>query len=269
MYKNVFGNNKFKDDELISCGYSNGGGMQGGFSSVYIRKNNEGKITLETKEAATHSDRIVTKTYSKKKKNLNMIKDLIINYNMYKASKKKMSPYIAYDADTSNLSVSFSGGDYFNISSEQLLSEDESKHLYEIRDTLYSLAKGEAVIEVEPHEIALILDGYQLGYLMNESDGVEALLPELNKYRFEDYNNCAKATTISISLNTEGLPSSSHLSKGLLVYSPTSSQLLFLYDDYDGEEELYILGELEYLDDSAIELIKSMTDEEYSIYPRK
>ena len=269
MYRNTFGSNKFKDDELISCGFSTGGGMQGGFSSVYIRKDKDGNVTLETKYASNHAERIETKTYTSSQEDLEMIKNLIINYNMYKASKKKMSPYIAYDADTSNLSVSFSGGDYFNISSEQLLSQDESEHLYEIRDTLYSLAKGDPVIEIEPHEIALILDGYQLGYLMNESIAVETLLPKLDDYTFEDYEECAKANTINIILDTEGLPSSTSISKGSLAYSPTSSQLLFLYDDYDGEEELYILGELEYLSDSSLELIKNMTDEEYTIYPRK
>ena len=63
MAISIFKGRQLSQSNLLTCRYTVGGGMLGGFNSATIRKNNDGTVNYITESAQTHADRIVTKTY--------------------------------------------------------------------------------------------------------------------------------------------------------------------------------------------------------------
>lgn len=265
----AFKNQTLKNTNLVYCQYSVGGGMLGGFSSSTLEKKKDGTVQYVTKYAETHSDRIVTKTYTATEEDLQQVQDAIIQYNMYGASKKGQSPFIVMDGDTSHLQVRFDNGESFSVSSDQNLSTTEAEHFRAIKQLLSSFAKGEPLVEIEPHEIALILDGYQIGYILADSEATEALLEELGEYPFADYKECAIYTTLPKALPTQTLTKPTAIEPGDVCYNPSTNQLFFFYKACPTSDDLYQLGGMENRYDSGFELLRNLEPGNYTIHLRK
>lgn len=265
----IFKNREMKNSNLISCSYSVGGGMLGGISSSTIRKNSDGSINYITKNAETHQDRIVTKTYKASDEDLEIIKKLIIDYNMYSMSKKGLSPFQVLDGDTSTLSIMFDNGLSFSISDNLNLSKTEMKKMIDVAKALSTLAKGEAIVEIENHVLALLIDGYQIAYIMIESNATEQILEDSGQYEFNRYEDNAQSATLNKQIDVTDLNKTNKLVKGGLYYDNDNKQLIFVYEDFEYKQDVYQVGEIEYNSDSAYELIRKMENKEYMIMKRK
>ena len=268
MIEPLLKNNKLKDSELIECRYTIGGGMLGGFSSATIKKLKDGSIKYISEHAQTHADRIVTKTYDGTIQDLDRIKELIIKYNMYGASKKGLSPFQVLDGDTRTINFYFDN-ERFSVSDNQNLSTEESKHFREIINELLGLAKGEAVVEIENHVLVLMLDGYQIAYTLFDCTATEQLIEYLDEYDFNDYEGVYKYATIEHEFDFTNLEKVNDISVGDLCFNDDTKQLLFCYKDFNTSDNVYKLGELEDYTDSAIDLINKMEDKKYVIFLRK
>lgn len=261
---------KLNKTKLVSCRYSRGGDMMGSFESAAIRKNKDGSITYTTESAKAHNERIVTKTYQANEEQLQMFRDLAIRYHMYEASLKPMSPYIVYDGATSTLSFYFEDGTSFNVSDNQALSQKEQQHFDEIVRSFSSCAIGEPVVEIEKHEIALIIDGYQLGYQLEESEATEELITQLDEdFKMEVIQDYAQATTLKKPLPLTNLEQIEKATAGMLGYHAEKQQLYFFYNDQELNEKVYLLGDLTYANESSFDLLKAMRPDTYRLYLRK
>lgn len=265
----IFKNREMKNSNLISCSYSVSGGMLGGISSSTIRKNSDGSVIYITKSAETHQDRIVTKTYKANDEDLEIIKKLIIDYNMYPMSKKGLSPFQVLDGDTSTLSIMFDNGLSFSISDNLNLSKTEMEKIIDVAKALSTLAKGEAIVEIENHVLALLIDGYQIAYIMIESNATEQILEDSGQYEFNRYEDNAQSATLNKQIDVTDLNKTNKLVKGGLYYDNDNKQLIFVYEDFEYKQDVYQVGEIEYNSDSAYELIRKMENKEYMIMKRK
>lgn len=265
----IFKNRELDKSNLISCSYSIGGGMMGGFSSLTIRKNQDGSVNYISKNAKTHADRIVTKTYSASDEDLQTIKKLVIDYNMYSVSKKGLNPIQALDGDTASMSFMFDNGQSFRVSDNQDLSRAEMDKFNDIVKVLSGLAKGEAVVEIENHVLVLILDGYQIAYTLIESNATEQLIENLDKCKFYRYEDSAQVAVLNKEIDTADLNKTKQLIKGGLYYDANNKELIFAYDGCEYKEEVYQIGEIEDDYESSFELIKKMENREYIIAKRK
>ena len=263
-----FKNQNLKQTNLTSCRVSCGGGMLGGYSSQTLKKEGN-KVVYVTENKAVHNERLVTKAYLAKEEDLELIKDLVIRYDLYRASKKGQSPIQALDAETCTVSFSFEDGTYFSVSDTQDLSRKEMEHTREITNTLANFAVGEPTVEIEPHEIALILDGYQEGYELEEFNNIDAFLEQLGNKHFYHKEDYAQATKSPISIDVTGINPSTEISKGALGYDANTNELLFFYEDTKQKEPIYVIGHLSDMYDTSIQLIKDMQEKEYDIYMRR
>ena len=144
----IFKGRQLSQSNLLTCRYTVGGGMLGGFNSATIRKNNDGTVNYITESAQTHADRIVTKTYVASDEDLKMIKELFIKYNIASMSKKRLSPFQVLDGDTRTISFMFDNLETFNVSDNQDLSKEDMEKFLDITKALSELAKGEAIVEI-------------------------------------------------------------------------------------------------------------------------
>ena len=263
-------NQSLKNEELISISTSTSGGMLGGLDSAELKLEKDGSVKYITRHAHTHADRIVTKTYEASKEDLEEMKELIIKNNLYKISKNGQSPYFAYDADTTSIRAYFSSGESIYAHSDLKMSKNEAENFYEIVSHFSKFAKGEPIIEIENHEIALYIDGYQIGYIMENSNLTETLLTHEGKFIFNDYLNIGKAAQLEFDLDIKDLSKSNNIHKGDLLIDIDTKELIFIYEDKELDKELYKIGYIEWSSDSSYDLIKTMQDNnEYYISVRK
>lgn len=266
MLKPLFANQQLKNTKLRDCTYSCGGGMLGGHSSATIRRMEDGSVKYITKYAAAHYERIVTNTYEAKEEDLERIKNMSIDYKMLQASKKGLSPIQVLDGDTCTVSFWFEDGTSFSVSDTQNLSSTEMKHMNEIAKTLSEFAVGEPVTEIEKHEMRLILNGYQIGYLLEETKATDQLIEELGEFTFTKKEDYAQVIKFPISLDFTGLEETKNVKAGDLGYNPTTNEVFFFYEDVELEDKIYLLGEMEYRYSSSFELLKNLEEGEYTIY---
>ena len=173
MMFNIFDNNKYKNDSIDKCTYSHGGGMLGDVYSVSARKLKDGSSELVIQQAPSHNERIVTKTYKIDNNIFEEIKKIMLDYNLYKASKKGKSPFEVLDAPSTSLYLSFEKNDSFSVNDYQNLSNKDFEGINNILDKMLSYASGDPIISIEPHELALSIDGYNIFYYINESKASE------------------------------------------------------------------------------------------------
>lgn len=268
MLKPIFKNNSLKKQELNSVRYTVGGGMLGGLSRSSLEKQKDGSIKYITEYAETHSDRIVTRIYNASIHDLNNIKDLIIKYNLYRASKKPLSKIQVLDGDTSTLTVSFDD-EYFSVSDTQAISTNDFKHIQEIVQLMASCAKGEYIEEIENHILALYVGGYQVAYEMENSIAVEQLLENEGQYPTDDYQSVGKYMIIDKEFDFSDCSSIKDIKAGNLCFDDINKRLIFFYEDVVLDDELYYLGHLENAFDSTIDFIKQMPHTDNGIYKRK
>ena len=148
---------------LESARWFCGGGMNGGHTSIDIRRDGDHAVAV-TESQEWHNSDLEKVTYTLPLEVMDQIKDLIAKNNLNALSRRGYSKTIALDADTSSFSCFFKEGYGFSVSQNQKKTAAESKRFYEVRDLLYSLVEGvEGVKETLP--------GDQVDSFMNMESG--------------------------------------------------------------------------------------------------
>ena len=253
-----FRNMKYRNDELLSCSSSYGGGMLGGYSSLYLRKDKNGKVILEVREKETHADREITRKYEPDPGALDHIGDMVSQYGLYAASKQPPSPFQVMDGDTLSVSFSFSKGSFY-VSDTQALTSKESTGLREVRKYLSSLAAGDCITTVEPQTATLHLrSGYTLQFNIEESfDGKldQILCEEREVSRFKENGIILCTGEVPDLANAKPVESAA---AGTIVYDSETESIIILYTDYTFAQPAYVLAALDGYVDSACPLIAEM-----------
>ncbi|MBR3212731.1 MAG: hypothetical protein IKF70_06495, partial [Firmicutes bacterium] len=103
---------KYAHDVMNSCSVSTGGGMMGGYSSSYLKREKDGTATLTVTSREYHSAREVTTVYQVDPEAFDHLAELVKKYDLYAASKRPMSEFQALDADTTRIAFSYSKGSF-------------------------------------------------------------------------------------------------------------------------------------------------------------
>ena len=254
---------KFKSKELLSCSYSCGGSMLGELESVRLSINKEGVVTVTAELAKYHNDRIVTKVWRADKQALVEMKKYAGDNKLYSISKKPLSKYQVLDGATSRIVFTYEGMESFAISSSQELNRSDRDKVSHVREYLYSLCRGEHTETIEPHQIAVSAAGYSISYNLIESAQSEQLTKNCGRQQFIPYENCGVAFMVN-GIDFSSLPAVSEARAGDLV-AASNNQVVFLYDDLK-QDDLRIIGRMDYLTSSACEVLKGMEAGEYFIY---
>ncbi|MCR5781220.1 MAG: hypothetical protein K6G90_00650 [Clostridia bacterium] len=253
-----------RNDVLISCSVSTGGGMLGGYRTVSLEIEDSGEATLTVREKETHADREITTVYSASPDAADHIREIINRCDLYNAGKQPYSKMRAMDAETTTLSFRFKE-DSFSISGEQVLSKKMSEGFREVIDYMDSLAVGEGDRTVEPQIATLYLEnGYTLYFTVADAfDGKldEILSEETKVSAFED---CGIVVNTADDLDiTAAEPSEP--AAGSIVYDPESGQIIILYADHDFGRQVFTLAVIEGDVSDASPLISGM-EGTYSMY---
>ena len=238
---------KFKNDKLLSCGYSIGGGMLGGRSEISLKTDEKtGEVTLIVKEKETHADREVTTVYKRSPEDFERVRALVNEFNLYNASKKGRSPIEVLDGDTHSVFFDYSKGD-FRVSDYQALTRKELKGMHALREYLYSLAQGDGVTTLEPQEARLYLKtGYTFTFFVEAPfDGkLDDILA--NDFEVYKYGNCGTVINKTEDLDTKDAASVSSASGGDIIYDSETGEIVILYDALETGKEIYLLAKAEY-----------------------
>ncbi len=252
--------NKFKDKKLTSCCYSSGGSMQGEMEVVRLSKNRDGIVTVTTEKAAYHNDRIVTRVYQADEKALEELRDYANRERLYSISKKPASKFQVLDGATNSVTFTYEGWESFAISSTQELSRSDREKKSHVRDYLYSLCQGEYEESIEPHVIAVSVAGYNVGYKLIESPLSDQLTEQCGLKLFSPYENCGVAIAVT-GIDFSELPAVNEAKAGDLVIT-ADNRAVFLYDDLK-QDDLRIIGQIDFQTSSAYDLLQGMEEKEY------
>ncbi|MBR2559025.1 MAG: hypothetical protein IKE37_01175, partial [Firmicutes bacterium] len=254
----ILGGMKYAKDELRSCSVSTGGGMLGGYSNSTLRLEKDGSVTLTVEGKETHADRLKTTVYQVSPEALDHVRDLVNQYDLYRASKRPKSGLEVMDGDTTTLSFTYSKG-YFRIEDDQILTKKMSEGWREAIRYLSSLASGEGVTTLEPQTAMLYLkSGYTLQYLVEDTfDGRldEILSEEREVTRAGEYG---MILCEGVEVDLSGAEAVTEAAAGTMIYDEESGSVILLYEDYAPEKPVYILAELDGYVSSACPLIAEM-----------
>lgn len=253
--------NKFKNDRLLGCTVSTGGGSLGGHWTVKVRRGDadDGRLTIEKRE--THADRQVTTEYPVPAEVFTTLAEMANKYHMYAASKRRMSDMQILDGDTTTIRFYYTKGD-FRVYQLQKLDRTMSTGFREIRDymNLLPLDKTvEGVTTVEPQTATLHLrSGYTLQFNVEPVfDGRlnDILGEEHESARFEQSGIilCSGVTP-----NLTGASAVSGASACSIVYEADSKSIILLYEDRSFSGPVYLLAVCESDAKSAGPLIAEM-----------
>ena len=263
MIFSLFGSLKYKNSDLVYCRYSRGGGMLGGYTNVTLKKEKNGNTVLTVETKQYHYTREVTTTYDVSPDAFDELKKLIFEYDMYGASKAKMSPFQVLDGDTTSISFDFDKGD-FRVSDTQALSKKQAEGMREIYRYLVSLKKGEGVTTVEPQQAIIRTEGYSLIYYIEQP--FDGKFDEILSAPFKVYDYEGKGIVINVAAGvdcteaeiiTDGLP-------GTIVYDQASGKIIALYDDCMFTQPVFLVANMDSHSTNAYELLKRM-EGEYSV----
>ncbi len=257
---------RFRNDELESCSVSTGGGMLGGYSSATLKRDPEGNAVLVVKGKETHADREVTTTYQADPAAFDKIREMVVKYDLYAASRRKLSPMQVLDGDTTHLSFDYSKG-YFSVSGEQMMNRNMRTGFNEVRNYLYSLAGGEGIRTVEPQTAMLYLkSGYTLRFIVEDPfDGI------LDDILGEEHEVCRFGqdgiflAPVPESFDVSGAEAQKTVQAGSIVYDREEGGIILLYKDHEFEQNCYLLAHLDGYINSAVPLIEEM-EGEYRMY---
>ena len=252
------GCSKYKDDELRSCSVSTGGGMLGGCSQASLRINKDGSATYAVSQKETHADREVTTVYSADPHALERVREIVNEYDLYAASKRKYSDMQVMDGETTSISFTYSTGS-FRISENQILSAKMREGFREFISYMNSLAQGEGVTTVEAQTATLYLrSGYTLRFIVEDVfDGrLDGILSE--EREVSSFGESGIILRAADSLDVSGAEPVQSAGAGTIVYDGGSGGIIILYKDYDFGHGVYILARLDDYIDSACPLIEQM-----------
>ncbi len=262
MIISILGKLKFKDKKLKSCRYSIGGGMNGGYTSIKLAVDKKGRQYLETRHKDYHYSREVTTVYPVAADAFEKVKKLCFEYDMYAASKAKMSPFQVLDGDTITLSFDFEN-DGFRISDNQMLTAKHTEGIRTIRDYLINCKAGEGVRTVEPQEMIIRVDGYSLIYHMTpafDSKLDNELGDKITATRYADKG---------IILATVKNPDTAHAlplkdgAAGTIICDSNTGRIIALYEDSHFDDPVYLVADIDNHSTSAYELLQKMEGEYY------
>ena len=263
MAFNIFDNNKFRNKQILRCSYSCGGGMLGGIDNITINRIDDTKGELVIQTAQTHMDRIVTTTYEIDLDVFDEIKKIINDNNLYASSKKGKSPYQVLDGDTVSLRLTYDDYDGFSISDYQNLNKNDFETISKIRSLMIEAKKGDGVVSIEPHELSLVIDGYNIIYYMNDCKAADQITELFGLYMFEDYLDTGKMFHLEEKLDISDCKLVSNDKIGVMAYYEPTNSVIFFYKEFEPVDGLYELGSLDYDSESSFDLIKSIENKEY------
>ena len=249
-----------KKDTLRSCRVYTGGGMLGGYQETAISRNKDGSVTLTTRSKQEHSMREVTTVYKVDPEVLDHIRDLVVDYNLYGASKRPYGDEYVLDGDTTSIAFSFST-ESFSISEMQLQRSTAKMKagFNEFVQYMHSLEKGEGVTTVEPQSAMLYLkSGYTLHFVVEDVfdgrlDGILSEEWEVSPYRENGIVlHAGSAPDLTGAEPVESAPA------GSIIYDPESGEIAVLYADYQSARPFYLLAGLEPYTQTAFPLIREM-----------
>ena len=252
---------KYAHDELESCEVSTGGGMLGGSSSVRLSKGEDGSVVLLVREKETHADREITTVYQASEAALAHVRELVNDYDLYRASKRPLSKMRALDADTTSIWFDFASG-YFRVSEEQVLSSKMRDGFRHVADYLSSLAVGEGVTTKEAQRAVLYLkSGYTLQFVVEDAfdSKLDSILNE--EHETAKFKDCGIVLCKGETPDTSAAEPVGSAKAGDIVFSPEDERILVLYADTTFESPVYVLARLDGYVSSACPLIAEMQGE--------
>lgn len=243
---------------LKSCSVSTGGGMLGGYRHVTFSIDRNGEATLEIAEKETHADREVRTVYHVDPKAAEELAALAEAHDLRKASKQPYSDLIAYDADTTSVSFTFSDG-YFSISENQVLDKNMTEGFDAVIRYLNALATGEGVRTLEPQCAYLYLrSGYTLQFIVADAfDGkLDDILSEERETSAFGEDGIVLCSGEQPDLS--GAEPEQEAAAGTIVYDGESGQIILLYNDHAFGHDVWLLAWLDGYVSSACPLIAEM-----------
>ena len=249
---------RVKNDDLNYCSVSTGGGMLGGYSHATLRTKKDGSVVYEVCKKETHADREVKTVYSASPEAFAHIKELVIKYNLYSASKRRYSDMYVLDGDTTR--ISFSGkNSSFDVSDTQDLNAKMRTGFREVERYLSTLAVGEGETTVEPQTAMLYLkSGYTLQFIVkNAFDGkLDAILGE--EREVSAFGETGIVLCAGEQPDCSGAEPVSEAAAGTIVYDGESGQIILLYADHAFGHDVWILAALDGYVSYACPLIAEM-----------
>ena len=255
---------KFKNDKLLSCSVSRGGGMLGGYREAELYYDENGTAKLKLREKETHADREVTTIYPADPAAFDHVRELVNSHDLYAASKRPMSPMRVLDGDTVSLVFDYEK-DYFRIHEEQVLSPNMRAGFEAAANYLYSLAGGEGVRTVEAQTGLLYLrSGYTLQLIVKDAfDGkLDAILGE--EHETSRFETSGIIMNQAEDLDVSGAETVTSAAAGTLIYDPSTRYLILFYEDYEFDHPVYVTAALDGHVSSACPLIREM-EGQYSL----
>lgn len=238
---------------IRSVSYTSGGGMTGGGVSSELRRNGDGTATLSTRERAWHNTRETGMDYVIGEEAFGIFASIANEYDLPRASRRRMSDLIALDAPTSSVSyvVEDDEGGYdvkasFSIGSEQELTAREREGFNAVAQALSELAReSEGVPYAEPLELTVVSGGVQHHFVLNESAAAEELasrcpLEAVVESQGEGERVLRLDEPIDVS---EATPATGKA--GTLCYSEPQGCIVILTDDAGPHEGLFELGRVQ------------------------
>ncbi len=256
----MFFMNRYKDAALESVRYSYGGDMMGSYQSAELKDGTGGKATLTVERREYHSARMVTTTYEVSGDELEKIRELMLEYDQVRGSKRPRSKIEVMDEGTAHLSFRFAEGYVIDLNSDLDLKAKQSEGFRIIRDYLFGLA-GEGTLisqETEERQIRLALDGYT--EIFNIRNGVteEDCLKLGGDHEITSYGDNEKIFYPEEKLDVSGLEPAVSGAPGTLAYYEPWGDVVIFYGEFRPAEGLYELGSLTNVYNSTLELLAGM-----------
>jgi hypothetical protein len=232
----------------VRCSY--GGGMTGGGESSELARQKDGTVTLVTSEREWHNSRERTVTYTLDESAFERFAEIANTYDLRRASKRKMSDLIAYDAATGTISYTLTdeNGGYdinnsFRIHSNQELTDHEREGYRAVFQALAELAgSNEGVESIEPITASLSVRGVQYRFFLNESSASHDLAGRCPlTVEIENYSDNEKIFYLDSPLDVSDTPLATGAAGTICYYAPWNDAVIF-YGEAAPAEGLYELG---------------------------
>ena len=136
---------KTEHGELLSCGYSNSGDMNGNVDSAELKRQENGSLILKTQYSPSHDIPIEVKEYRADEDALDKLRTIIDEYNLSAWERLPRSDYFALDAATKRIYMAFddsaSGGSRYescSVDYDFMLPDKGYDILKKFTDCLFS-----------------------------------------------------------------------------------------------------------------------------------
>ncbi len=255
---------KYRNKTLDYVRYSSGGDMIGSYHSCkmsYV----DGEPVLTEESMEFHSARRVTTVYKISEEDFGNVKKLMLDYNMYLASKMPLSKHIVLDGATSSISFDFEESvDGFSVSDNQALTNRQSKGFRAIRDYMFDLTdKTEGVTTVEKMYAFIYTDTLRLKYLVSEDiddNYLYVFFSEADIKTDDDGNRYYDVNNDYYDMSE--VKTTDHEPAGSLVYIPDEERVIMAEKDMD-LKGVYVIASLDDTDGNMISVISDIPDGEY------